>query len=99
MSTAIDRLPRLQLTNSALTPLCDVPTQRARSPMPGRSTLIDLGALVGQQRGGVRAGGGDRQVDDADAGERPAERIGVPPAVDRHGSNTSWVRGRPPGPL
>ena len=40
MSTAIERLPRLQTWNSALMPLTDAPTQRPMSPIPGRSTLM-----------------------------------------------------------
>src|SRR4051812_31217761 len=38
-SSAIERLPRLHVKYSALIPLTDTPTQRPRSPIPGRSTF------------------------------------------------------------
>src|SRR6478752_2456073 len=38
-SSAIERLPRLHVKYRALMPLTATPTQRPRSPMPGRSTF------------------------------------------------------------
>ena len=55
---------------------------------PGAFDLDHVGALIGEQRRGVRAGQGDRQVDDPYARHRTA-----------HSANPACVRGRPSGPV
>jgi hypothetical protein len=54
--------------------------------------LHDVGALVGEHRAGIWPGGRDREVEHLDALQGPLTDHG-------HSSNSSRVRGRPPGPL
>ena len=66
------RLPQFVFTKYADTPpRCD-PTPRRMSPCGGRSTLIDVGALLREDHRAVRAGQVVGEVDDPYAGERSA---------------------------
>ena len=80
-STAIDRFPRLQTRNSELMPLTDTPTQRAMSPMPGRSTLITVAPWSASSAAAYGPGERDRQVEDADAvhGRQPSSTPAASP--------------------
>ena len=82
--------------NSALTPSTDDADVAADVAEAGPLDLDDLGALVGRaarpRTGPVSR---DRQVEDPDSGAAVRSRR----RVLAHASNSSLLRGRPPGPL
>ena len=93
MSTAIERLPRLHTRYSALMPLTATPTQRAMSPMPGRSTLITSAPWSASSA----AAYGPVSAIDRSRTLMPA--IGPGCRWRSLPRTPAWVRGRPPGPL
>ena len=76
-SIATDRLLRAMAGHQRLRPSTVTPHPRIGSPVPGGSTLIDLGAEVAEQLAGERTGDERAELEDAQAGERRAGgRIG-----------------------
>src|SRR3954447_6855572 len=96
-SSAIDRLPRLHVKYSALMPLTDTPTQRPRSPMPGRSTFTTSAPwsamsaaaygpvnAIEKSRTRMPASGPPRSAEGAGIAERRDPRVVVAQHVLQH---------------